>query len=163
MKIYSEEEWFEKFYPKSWGDWRTEFNIEMYRKHQNVTSCSWMNYKLTGWLTSEVNGKMKVNKYSSKPYCLDNFFVECGQESNEDEVCWFIQPYLQQKDKTYYAQISTHKMESNLDIYVIYISGCDDASYTKHVIGMYNLIQEVLYIKNNGIRDIQNREYFFTN
>lgn len=93
---------------------------------------------------------------------VDTFFVSCG-DGEDDETAWFLQPYLQPKDKTYYAKVSVTRMESNLSLYRVYISGCDDSSYTRHFLGWSSVQAEISYLKQHGVLDIQDRDYFFTN
>lgn len=159
MNVYTEEQWFDTFYPKEWGNWRECYNIKKYRENVEVTGCSWMNYKLTGFCLSEnENGLMGVRNYSySKPQYLDHFFVET--------TCDEIQPFYQSKTNKYYSGIVISKLTSNLDIYQVYIYGCDDASYTKHFMSKCELENEVNRIKEFGIEHIfeKDSEYFFTN
>jgi hypothetical protein len=54
-------------------------------------------------------------------------------------------------------------MESNLDLYRVYISGHDDSSYTRHFLGRPSVLDEISYLKQYGVLDIQERDYFFTN
>ena len=118
-----------------------------------------MNYKLTGYCLSEdENGLMKVCVYKyDKPRYLDHFFVET--------TCDEIQPFYQKQINKYFAGIAITKLMSNLDIYQVYIYGCDDASYTKHFISKCELENEVNKIKKFGIEHIfaKDSEYFFTN
>lgn len=163
MWIYTEEEWLDKFYPKEWGDWREEFNIGMLRKHRDLTGCNWMDYRLSGWLSGEDgDGKMKVN-HRQYPSTLDHFFIECGDADDEQNVCHFLIPTLQKSVGKYFASVEVLKVESNLDLYQIYISGCDDSSFTKDFIGEDDLKEEVELIKRIGVSDIQSRDYYFTN
>ncbi len=159
MKVYTEDMWFDNFYPKEWGDWKEYYNIAKYRETMEVTGCSWMNYKLTGYCLSEnKDGLMEVRKYNySRPYTLDHFFVET--------CCDEIQPFFQPKSKSQWAGIFISKLTSNLDIYQIYVYGCDDASYTKHFSSEEDLNHEIKVIKDFGINHIfyQNSDYFFTN
>ena len=159
MEVYTEEQWFDKFYPKEWGNWRECFNIKKFSEHIEATGCSWMNYKLTGYCLSEnENGLMKVCVYKhSKPQYLDHFFVETA--------CDEIQPFYQKQINKHYAGIAVTKLTSNLEIYQVYIYGCDDASYTKHFISNCELENEVNRIKEFGIKHIfaKDSEYFFTN
>lgn len=159
MKVYSEEQWFDAFYPKSWGNWKEFYNIKKYREYPKVTGCCWMNYKLTGFCVGEnEEGLMGVHKYTySKPSTLDHFFVET--------TCDEIQPFHQPKVDEYYTGIKISKMYSNLDIYEIYIYGCDDASYTKHFNNDQDLNDEIEKLKKFSISHIFNKDsgYFFTN
>ena len=95
----------------SGGNWREFYNIAAYREKSNVSGCSWMNYKLTGYcLTENKCGLMKVNKYTyDKPCTIDHFFVETD--------CCEIQPFFQQKVNRHYAGVVVNKLTSNLDIY----------------------------------------------
>ena len=166
MKLFTEEEWFDTFYPKEFGNWREGFNIAKYRENPEATGCSRMNYCISGYLSCEnSDGFMALNKYPPDA-SQEHFFVECGYKSDDKNIAWFIQPYFQKKDDTYYASVKISKMESNLDIYIIYISGCDDCSYTKHFVGKESLNKEVLQIKERGILDsieLVENGYFFTN
>ena len=51
--IYTEAEYFDKFYPKSWGDWRKEYNLKMYCKHPRESGCTWMDYYQEGYTLTE--------------------------------------------------------------------------------------------------------------
>jgi hypothetical protein len=159
MNVYTETQWFDEFYPKEWGNWREFYDIQKYRENQDVTGCSWMNYKLTGYCLSENEcGLMTIRPYTyGKPYASDHFFVE----TTNDE----IQPFYQVKTNKHYAGIQICKEMSNLDLYSIYIYGCDDSSYTKHFIGKTDLDLEIEFIKKSGISHIfeQDSGYFFTN
>ena len=159
IKVYSEEQWFDTFYPTEWGNWREFYNISKYRESQKITGCSWMNYKLTGYCLSENSeGLMKVNTYNyGKPYYYDHFFVETS--------CDEIQPFYQPRVNKYYAGVGISKLTSNLNIHSIYIYGCDDASYTKHFDNELELQTEISKIKMFGISHIftEKSGYFFTN
>lgn len=158
-KVYSEEQWFDTFYPKEWGNWKEFYNIKKYRDGVSMSGCSWMNYKITGFCSGEnAEGLMKVNQYIySKPYYSDHFFVIT--------TCDEIQPFYQPKVDEHYAGIGISKLYSNLDIYSIYIYGCDDASYTKHFNEKCELDSEIEKIKTLGISHIftEKSGYFFTN
>lgn len=159
MEVYTEDQWFDSFYPKEWGNWKEFYNIAKYRETQDVTGCTWMNYKLTGYCLSEnKDGLMEIRKYNySRPSVLDHFFVET--------TCDEIQPFTQPKVKKEYAGICVRKLTSNLEIYEVYIYGCDDASYTKHFNSKETLNHEIDVIKKYGISHIfyKDSEYFFTN
>lgn len=165
-KIFTEEEWFDEFYPKSWGNWREYYNANAYRENRGESGCTWMDYNMTGYLLNSANlirEGMKVNKWpEGKCPFLNCFFIECGSEENGD-ISYFIQPYFQYKDKTYYAKVVISKIESNLNLYKIHISGNDDSSYTKHFIGTLDLADEILRIEQEGIQEITDRGYFFSN
>ena len=159
IKVYSEDQWFDAFYPKEWGDWREFYNIKKYREGEKTTGCSWMNYKTTGFCLGENDqGLMKVVKFSyGKPYYSDHFFIQTN--------CVEIQPFYQPKVNEYYAGVGVSKLESNLDIYSIYIYGCDDSSYTKHFSSKEDLELAINEIKVYGISHIfdEKSKYFFTN
>jgi len=167
LKTYSEEEWFDTFYPKEWGNWRENYNAAMYSKHQGATGCCWMDYNETGFLLSDPDntGFMKVVKRDYDTGTVDYFFVECGTSDKEEDVAWFLQPYYQSKTKTYFAKVYAQKTESNLDLYRIHVSGNDDSSYEKHFIGLKDLKQGIDDIKTYGVEVIQesDQKYFFTN
>ena len=155
--IYKEAEYFDKFYPKSWGDWRKEYNLKMYCKHPRESGCTWMDYYETGYLlTEDFSGRMAVRTIS-RPEIIERFFIKTE--------CKFIQPAFQPKTEEYYCSVTLTKMESNLDLYKIYITGNDDSSYTKHYISLNDAITDIELIKEYGISHIQNEEYkyFFTN
>lgn len=159
MLVYSEEQWFDEFYPKEWGNWRECFNIKKFREHIEATGCCWMNYKTTGYCLSENGeGLMEIRPYKySKPYTLEHFFVETA--------CCEIQPFKQPKLNKMFAGVAVSKIQSNLTIYSVYIYGCDDASYTKHFSSEDGLNEELKYIKKYGIYHIfyKDSDYFFTN
>jgi hypothetical protein len=147
MKIYTEKEWFDTFYPKEWGDWTKEYNINEYRnRDKNIKSaCTWMDYHLFGIPLREKDGKMKIIKRHDKNL-IDHFFIECG---NEKDVWLDVQPYLQ-IDGTYYASVLIDRLESNLELYRVYISGIDDSSFTSHCLGSIKLKDVVDRIKKYG-------------
>ena len=159
MKVYTEEQGFDSFYPVEWGNWKEFYNIAKYRETRGVTGCSWMNYKLTGYCLSEnKDGLMEIRNYNyCKPHVLDHFFVET--------LCDEVQPFHQPKVGKDYAGITITKLTSNLEIYQVYVYGCDDASYTKHFSCKEDLDHEVKVIKEYGIEHIfyKDSEYFFTN
>lgn len=159
MKEYfTEDEWFEEFYPHELGDWRKEFVVN------NDSGCCWMDYCFNGFPLSSKNDILPISKCPEvNPNFIDHFFIECGNLLDENNVCWFVQPYYQKKNETYYANVVVSKLESNLDLYEIYISGHDDSSYTKHFLSKSSILDEIDYLKNYGIDNIQDREYFFTN
>ena len=163
--IYTPQELFENFYPKEWGDWRKEYNIKAYRENPDETVCAWMCYDGGTFLCGEdADGKMKVLTREWKDH-RETFFISCGPLTGEDDciTAWFLQPYGNNADNNAYAKVRVSKVESNLDLYEVYISGCDDSSYTKHFIGAAECDKEVAYIKEHGVIDIRDRDYFFTN
>jgi len=162
MKLYTEKEWFDKFYPKKWGDWTKEYNIGMFKKNPQATSCYWMDYKLTGIVLGDPNNTniLKVQELSLdiEQNILEHFFIECGDQKDEKAVSWFIQPYYQPKTKKYYANILIRKVDSNLDLFNIYITGSDDSCFGKDFIGIKDLNKGIKDIKNYGISIIQEKD-----
>lgn len=170
LKQYSEEEWFNTFYPQAWGDWKTHYNIGMSRKTDGVTGCCWMDYTKTGVVLGEdkETGLMKIIPWSSgRPDVIEVVFIECGHANDKENVAFHLQPYFQPQDQTYYAKVVLSKMESNLNLYSIYISGNDDSSYTKHFVGLNAGIDALADLRAyDQIRDvgfISDLNYFFTN
>lgn len=56
--------------------------------------------------------------------------------------------------------------ESNLDLYKIHCSGNDDLSYSLHIIGEDNVLEEIKWLKgrtNLLISECRARGYFFSN
>lgn len=166
--IYSESEYFDKFYPKHWGDWRKEYNLKMYIAHPRETGCAWMDYYETGYVTAQNSeGVMEVREIS-RPELIERFFIKCGKSGSledESKIAFFIQPAFQPKTGEYYASVTLTKMESNLDLYEVFITGIDDSSYTKHYISLSVALNDIQLIKEYGISHIQNKEhdFFFTN
>lgn len=163
-KVLSASEWFDTFYPSEWGDWRKEYNIKAYREGQRETACTWMCYPSSVYLLREdESGQMKVcpSEWGATSE-VETFFVSCGSQSG-GEIAWFLQPYLQPADETYYAKVSVTRMDSNLDLYRVYIAGCDDSSYTRHFLGLRSVREEISYLKTHGVFNILDRDYFFTN
>jgi len=169
LQVYTESEWFDTFYPKAWGDWRTHYNIRKFVENQGETACVWMDYGLTGRLekVDERTGLMKVVPHHSKSKrnLLHAFFVECGDRADENNVAWFIQPYLQHKVNKYFAKVWVSRIKDNGTRYSIYIAGDDDSSYTKIFSDLDEVQKEIDRIKVNGIDHIQEIEsgYEFTN
>lgn len=163
--VYSEAEYFDKFYPKSWGDWRKEYNLKMYNKHPRESGCTWMDYYQEGYtLTEDFTGRMAIRKID-RPEIIERFFIKCGDLEDESNIAFFIQPAFQPKTKEYYCSVTLTKMESNLDLYKVFITGCDDSSYTKHYISLNDAITDINYIKEMGVGVIQDKgsDFFFTN
>lgn len=161
--VYTEEQYFDEFYPESWGDWRKECNIGMYREHPDATGVTWMDYHLTGYLcSSKEDGLMKVFPIN-RDGSVERFFIKCGDVKEESKVDRFIQPAFQSKTGEYFAGVSLEKCESNLDLYNMYISGADDSSFSKDYIGLESAMKDIDYIKENGITDITSMDFYFTN
>lgn len=163
--IYKEDEYFDEFYPKHWGDWRKEYNLKMYCAHPRETGCTWMDYYETGYtLVENSKGIMEVREIH-RPEIIERFFIKCGDLKDESKIAFFIQPAFQPKTEEYYCSVTLTKMESNLDLYKIYITGNDDSSYTKHYISLNDAITDINYIKEIGVDIIQDKgsEFFFTN
>ena len=162
--IYTEAEYFEEFYPKSWGDFREEYNLDMYRNHPRLTGCTWMDYYELGYCLVEVSGIMKVRKIH-RPEIIERFFIKCGDLKDKSNIAFFIQPAFQPKTKEYYASVTLTKMESNLDLYKVFITGNDDSSYTKHFTSLRVARECIEMIKYFGINHIEDEEheFFFTN
>lgn len=163
--IYTESEYFDEFYPKSWGDWRKEYNLKMYCSHSHETGCTWMDYYQEGYLlTEDFSGRMEVREIH-RPEIIERFFMKCGDLEDESNIAFFIQPAFQPKTEEYYCSVTLTKMESNLDLYKVFITGNDDSSYTKHYISIKEAQEDIELIKEYGISHIQNEEYeyFFTN
>ena len=153
FEVLTEEEYFDRYYPKEFGDWKEFYNIGEYRKKTNI-GIAWMCYKKYGFLCKEEDGKMKVTKWSVSPY-IDSLFMECRMSG----LC----PYKTQDNK-WWAQVTLRKMESNLDLYEIHIEGCDDSSWSLHILGndAANGVMEKLK-KNITMETINEMGFFFTN
>lgn len=163
IKVLTEQEWFEEYYPKEWGDYTKEYNIGEYRKNPRKSGCSWMCYGDLGFVFGEnEHGIMKVQQYEDTyqdTYHFLRIFVQCSEDDG------FIQPYHQPKDNTYYSKVVMSKEESNLELWSLYVVGCDDSSYTKHFIG-YRAARECLEdLLEYGIQIINQKDsgWFFTN
>lgn len=163
--IYSESEYFDEFYPKSWGDWRKEYNLKMYCKHPRESGCTWMDYYETGYtLTEDFRGIMEVREIH-RPEIIERFFIKCGSLEDESTIAFFIQPAFQPKTREYYCSVTLTKMESNLDLYKVFITGNDDSSYTKHFTSLDSAMSDMADLKEYGIDIIRDKEseFFFTN
>jgi len=154
FEVLTEEEYFDRYYPKSAGNWKEFYNIDAYRK--NDFGIAWMCYKKYGYLCSEVDGKMKVQKWDdSYSSYIHSFFMECRMS--------ILCPYITQDNK-WWAQVTLRKEESNLDLYTIYIGGCDDASWSLHVIGLPQANEVIEKLKRNITPEtLKEFEFFFTN
>jgi len=157
LKKYYEEEWFNEFYPNEWGDWKQNYNIAAYQKDCDETGCSWEHYSSVGFLSAAVNGLMKVESWhGNNKRIVEHIFLECID-------CEFIQPIYQKKDDAYYCEIELTKEDSNLDLYLLRVCGCDDCSYSKHIIGLDGCIKELERLDKDGINNITDFDYFFSN
>jgi len=158
MEVLTEEEYFNRYYPAEFGNWKEYYNISAYRK-EKFTGVAWMCYKKYGSVYSEINGKMKIGKWndSYNPY-MDSFFLEVDEVDME-----FLCPYETEDNKTW-AQVSLQKEESNLDLYLIKIEGCDDASWSHHIIGI-DEVEKMINRLKMGIEyeDFEKLNFFFSN
>jgi len=142
----------EEDYMKKYGEWDYEGRVV------NNSVC-WMNYKMTGIpLGKGEDGIMRVIPWSEGAPYLESFLVRADRPDEN-----FICPFEQKKDNTKWAHVVTSKMESNLDIWVIYLFGADDASYTHHSKSKAEMDHEIDIIKDRGITAIHNLNFFFTN
>ena len=163
-KVLQEEEYFDSYYPKELGDWRKKYNIQAYKDGKFQGVC-WMCYKRSGVVLSgdEEPGNMKIIPSSSDRY-IESIFLECGS-ANTEPSAHYIQPYMT-SDGKFWAQITVEKMESNLDLYMIHISGDDDASYSLHCLGKSE-VKKMFHILTrdgmNSLKDITSLGFFFTN
>ena len=109
-------------------------------------------------------GIMKVNP-TNRAELIERFFIKCGSLEDESKIAFFIQPAFQPKTGEYYASVTLTKMESNLDLYKVFITGNDDSSYTKHYISLDSALEDIRMIKDFGINHIEDEEngFFFTN
>ncbi len=120
----------------------TEYDVS------NNGPINWMNYYMVG----NVCGS-KVYPNNSNFY-LDSFLVQCSKDN-------IIGPFRQKKDKTYWAQVVLHKFESNLDIWMIHIFGCDDAAFSKHYTSKELMTKDLEFIKQYGIEDLKSLNFFW--
>ena len=146
-------------YMKTYGEWDYEARVV------NDSVC-WMNYKITGIpLSPDKDGIMRVIPWDSRndrgingsPY-IESFLVRADRDDER-----FICPFKQEKDNTKWAHVITSKMESNLDIWIIKVFGCDDASYTCHFLAEQEMLRAVDILKDVGITAIEELGFFFTN
>jgi len=134
MLVLTEEEWFDEYYPKEWGDWRQEYNAKAYRENGVIRSgCTWLNYKVTGWLAGS-NDLLVVNKHSDCRYIKSSLF-----EVSDDICTMFCGP--RQPDGSCWVQGTIYKCESNLELYTITLFGIDDMSYSKDFIGLDSVLE----------------------
>lgn len=163
MIILTEEEWFDKYYPKQWGNWREYYNNKAYtescKSNNKITGCTWLNYNSTGFLYG-VNDKglMKVGVRDKNPYIKSSLF-----QVTKDICDMFCGP--KQPDNTYWVQGTIYKRESNLELYMLCLSGIDDTSYTKDFIGLDNVLEgwnKVPYVLFNW-DNLKKEDYYFTN
>jgi hypothetical protein len=159
MLILTEEEWFDKYYPKEWGNWRESYNIYAYRKDEHLSGCSWLNYRCTGYASlSTKDGQMKISKRDDNPYIMSSLFSV--DEDISHSFCGAKQP-----DNTYWVHGTIYKRESNLELYTIKLFGVDDASYSKDFIRLDNVLEgwnKVPYVLSDWA-NLSKEEYYFTN
>ncbi len=159
MLILTEEDWFDRYYPKEWGNWREYYNIEAYRKNKHLSGCTWLNYIMTGYVLSEDDkGLMKINKRGSDSYIRSSLFQV------SIDVYMSIGGF-EQPDNTYWVHGEIYKHESNLKLYTIRLFGCDDTSYSKDFVGLYSVLKgwdKVPYVLSDW-PNLKKEEYYFTN
>ena len=168
-RILTEEQWFDTYYPKSWGDWRKEYNLEMFQTTKDETACTYLDYGSTGF-TIRFGGDCPILMVRSWVHgypAPTNYFMEVDGENSS-----FIQPYKQPKDGKFFVKFALRKVESNLNLYETHFVGCDDVSYSKHYVGdkKSNFLAQELFEKdvNELMKDftfILNPDsgFFFTN
>jgi hypothetical protein len=155
----SEEEWFDKYYPKEWGDWRNYYNIEEYCKNTEATGCTWLNYRTTGWVSGKRDGLMEINSRREYNSYLNSTLFSVNEEVG-NTFCGAKQP-----DGTIWVQATIYKQESNLDLYTIRLFGIDDASYSKDFIGLDSLLEGwslISYVLEDPA-NLNKEHYYFTN
>lgn len=165
MIILTEEEWFDKYYPKEWGNWREYYNSKAYtescRSNNEITGCTWLNYNSTGWLYSpNEEGLMKVcfRDKDNDPYIKSSLF-QVDKEIG-DLFCSTKQP-----DNTYWVQGTIYKRESNLSLYTLRLAGIDNTSYSKDFIGLNSVLEgwnKVPYVLSDWA-NLKKEQYYFTN
>ena len=117
----------------------------------------WMNYRKVGIvLGADDDGIMKVSPRLMENFYINSFLVQVPEE--DDIICAF-----KQSDDTRWAHVVTHKMDSNLGIWVIYIFGCDDSSYTCHYLTLDKMEKDLERLKEEGIKMLKGSDFFFTN
>lgn len=160
-EVLQEEEYFNRYYPKEFGNWRELYNIQAYKdacaEGKDPGVC-WMCYKKTGIVLSgsDIPGCMKIISWSVPVY-IESFFISGAGA--------YLCPY-KTLDKKTWGQVTLRKMESNLPIFVIHIGGCDDSSYSIHCMGEDEARKVLGLITENGIEDIcflTSLGFFFTN
>lgn len=164
----TEKEWFDKYYPKEWGDWRKCYNLKEYRKNEEKSGCSWLNYQITGWVGGENSEElMKIHSYKEHNSCFNFCLNFCLKSSlfSVNETISNLFCAAQQPDGTKWVQAILKKIESNLDLYTIKLFGIDDTSYSKDFISLnkalkgWELLPYVLENSDNLIKE----NYYFTN
>jgi hypothetical protein len=143
----------EEAYMERYGEWD-------YKVRCANDSVCWMNYKKTGVvLGKDEDGIMKVIPWRGGSMYIDSFLVEIPSK-NDDFICAFKQP-----DGRLWAHVVTYKMESNLGIWVVYVFGADDDSYTCHYLTIEKMERDLKKLKSQGIGMIRNSdsEFFYTN
>jgi hypothetical protein len=120
---------------------------------------SWLNYRMCGTVFDHT-----VQERADSGY-LNSFLVQAIHTptyEDDDGIDWYICPF-EQTDNTYWAQCILTKMESNLELYVVCVFGCDDASYSKHYLSVEEANADLEEIKRSGISSIYKMKFFFTN
>ena len=111
MIVLTEEEWFDKYYPKEWGNWREYYNIKAYRENGVLkTGCTWLNYRITGLVRSQNNNDLlEILKYNNR----ESNFLKSSLFEVDDDVCTrFCGP--RQPDNTCWVHATIYKHESIL-------------------------------------------------
>lgn len=137
MYWLSESDWFDKYYPKAWGNWREEYNYGEYRDQQypKIVPCTWMNYRSSGYLEKGSKKILRVYRHPVQMY-IDSFLV-----CDEFNKCAFIQPF-HAADGSFWSHIFLQDMAAlranNPKIgwgesvcYRMYCFGSDDAAKEK--------------------------------
>jgi hypothetical protein len=158
----NEEEYFDRYYPKELGDWRKEYDIKACREGK-IPGVYWMCYRQSGIASGENpdTGKMEIIPWRS----VNPRFVRSGFLQMQGPEIGYLCPYKTGDGKEW-AQITVRREESNLSLYVIRIAGCDDASYSVHVLEEGKAIALFDEILHNGVDDpddMQLYDAFFTN
>jgi len=117
----SETWWFKTFYPKSWGNWKESFNQkksdDSHRFGRDYKSaCHWSHYRCA-YNVGNINSFGRRETKPAKGDILHNCFFEVDHYRSD------LVPIYQPKNKTAYYQVLCKKMDSNLDLYSIFILG----------------------------------------
>lgn len=164
LEIYTEYQWFTKFYPESWGDWRKTYNYKNYIDYKHHDFDKDENYKGTGCRFSDYinyyaildNKNTLINVYYREQYnIVDGYFLECNHRNDLD---YSFQPLTGK----FYVKIMMYKIKSNLDLYAIIIPKANGKFYTLHTLGLIDLISEIGKLNNFGFDVLkkENSNYF---
>lgn len=161
QKWYTQEQWFDNYYPKSFGKWRKNYNLSLFLS-TNLTGCTILDYCQN--YEAVCNGddtqtQFKIRRVKSK-VCIESIFIKVGSLLGDSLQC-----YRQPKDNSLWLNVQLRKnVRPKLLIPIrshsIMVSGNDDISYIRYFDSFQDANEKLTQFKNHGIEDLMEDTLF---